>query len=648
MVGWAAANIVEKNSKNPHDISLALESNKFVETPDAALARLTESYAAAMEAISGMHKVSRLLCKIWVDNNTTKPVYDDDGCVDPTQLSQNGNMRIMIQRASRAARKIIEGSIFSDPMVQPFIAKLVKVLVKENIMKSEGGDRLVLHTPYLLSVAQEKTLKRIIYLTLINYADTLHSVCTCGFHRPKSDNLKSVHQSILMRDIVRSLPHFTQSPYNNEPCIWHEPEEITKRLVLISYCQAADLDGSDPMIWLRVASSAHRFSVEAISNLNLDQSLMRFKRLERFALERGLISLPPQVPVNRCLAHAHTEHFKYLHRATFIELGKSDSDKMENVVFELNLTSYSWAALGRLLIRTCKEGGGLKEFQHADQSVDHQQLRYMHLLGAPKLKIYLAPILTMPQQVFGRIFDYLADRDGYGSDIKSLECTCRALAAAIISTRACRQHMKQCRLRRMENELRKDLIQDDSIDEIDNSMKNLSASTKEDPQQSHRISQRLRSQLTAQENSKGLSLRDALTEVIAALSEDHPEYLVNVEISKSVEWNSLCPYSSEVERSFHSWLVNCGSRRPEESHDLHPFENVIHERSLDLVNFVSVLNSRNSGPYDALRHFLTHISLNVCDVFQSTDEGGRIILSKCLLDCKFCVRKVSVKLINRF
>jgi hypothetical protein len=45
--------------------------------------------------------------------------------------------------------------------------------------------------------------------------------------------------------------------------LWNdiEDEESTRRLALVAYCDAADLDGSDPTIWLKLACAARRLGL---------------------------------------------------------------------------------------------------------------------------------------------------------------------------------------------------------------------------------------------------------------------------------------------------------------------------------------------------------------------------------------------------
>ena len=178
MVGWEAANLTH-GSRGERKLSSQEEEEDTVysgqiiskrdgETPDAALARLTEFYSAAMDAISGVHKISRMLIKSTVSV---------DGKTDHVEPNKNAarveNMDCVIQRASKAARVIIEHGILSDPMVRNYIHIVPRVLSQEGIISIKDYERFLLDKPRLSSVAQRNTLKRYVDLDL-------DFVCTQG------------------------------------------------------------------------------------------------------------------------------------------------------------------------------------------------------------------------------------------------------------------------------------------------------------------------------------------------------------------------------------------------------------------------------------------------------------------------------------
>lgn len=43
----------------------------------------------------------------------------------------------------------------------------------------------------------------------------------------------------------------------------------------------------------------------------------------------------------------------------------------------------------------------------------------------------------------------------------------------------------------------------------------------------------------------------------------------------------------------------------------------------------------NSGPSDVLHRFLSHVSMNVEEVYSSEQDG--VVLTSCISECTFCV-----------
>ena len=515
---------------------------------------------------------------------------------------------------------------------------------------------LIVFPPWhLLICFIHSNIFRIIYLTLVNYADLLNCACTCGLHRC-STNLTS----ILSKSVVSPLQHFSREPATNEPCLWGENEEVTKKLVLVSYCEAADLDGSDPMIWLKIASAARCLSVvQSSSSISMDNVMIatdrtfpKFARLERYAIERGLMSLPSHVPSNRCLSLAYREHCHFVESSEADK--RFDADTLDNVLLEVNLSNYSWAALGRLLVRVCKDGGGLgyrEKVHKADKS------KHMHLLGSPALKLHVSLILAMPQNILGEICEYLSAKDEHSLDLKNLECTCRSLSSAVVSARAYSQQKKLYRLRRMETALMTQLSEDaNQAEEI----KNIVSADVADgaPQNPHRLSKRLRSQImsTGKQNERSTKrgcVHNALAVIASSYSADHPKYLSVVEESKSIDWRSWCPFATEVERICHSKVVVpivTSSKKAISCDFQYTADTALNSGSTCLLDFLHAVNQHNSGPYNVLRHFLSFIALNVNKVYQPMDEGGRIVLSACLLDCTYYVSSYRwiIPLIRRY
>ena len=121
----------------------------------------------------------------------------------------------------------------------------------------------------VFSLSQGCSTRDLFYLSLLNYSDLL--VAT----QQQSD---SIGCGILDTGVVKQLPLVGWDVYFNQ------------ELALVSLCDASDLDGSDPVLWLKLACAARRLSITSG-----DKSL-RYIRLERHALEMGKRSLPPFSP----------------------------------------------------------------------------------------------------------------------------------------------------------------------------------------------------------------------------------------------------------------------------------------------------------------------------------------------------------------
>lgn len=220
-----------------------------------------------------------------------------------------------------------------------------------------------------LSVAHKSTVKQIAYLSLVNYADLLMCGCSC---------CDLCSGDILDRRPVKSLDvlklflgdgEIQQEQYDHcRSCLWYESREQTLRLALASYCDASDLDSTDPTLWFKVACTAR--SLGRVVDLNKSTSAawrpQSYRLLERLASERGLNSLPKGVPPNRMLMRAMRELEKWdqsqgsnhLYEEFDSVIADENRSHDEPVKLVIHLPKYSWSVLGKILIQACKEGVG--------------------------------------------------------------------------------------------------------------------------------------------------------------------------------------------------------------------------------------------------------------------------------------------------
>ena len=252
-----------------------------------------------------------------------------------------------------------------------------------------------------LNSAHHNTVKQIAYLTLVNYADLL--LCGCDCHRSHTAN-EGVIQNTLDKGAVKKLDvldlfsSIEQSTaqtngYGHSPCcLWRdETREQTLRLAVAAYCDASDLDPTDPTLWLKLACAARALDRESNSNMALPSK--SFHCLERLALERGLSTLPKGVPPNRMLLRAWREIQKRdsLSSATYsegmIEVMVAPTEKSP-VECVLELPRYSWSALGRILLDASRRGTNTSSSSGAQDE-----------FGSPLLDIRISPLLSVPSKI---------------------------------------------------------------------------------------------------------------------------------------------------------------------------------------------------------------------------------------------------------
>lgn len=263
-----------------------------------------------------------------------------------------------------------------------------------------------------LSAAHHTVLNQIAYLSLVNYADLLLCGCTC--HRSLNNTtvgtldrgaVKLLDALNLLSPLERSMTSPLKDGENfasiskrtvqdekatkshSTCCLWrNESRERTIRLALACYCDASELDGTDPTLWFKMACAARLLGREVDSASWLSSPIISpmkqelytksrvgsYRGLERLALERGMSSLPPSIPPNRTLLKAWREMEEWDGWCGGIDVGDNafvdvldyaraslsktrTNDYME---FVINLPNYSWLTLGKILLRACRVGAG--------------------------------------------------------------------------------------------------------------------------------------------------------------------------------------------------------------------------------------------------------------------------------------------------
>ncbi len=273
------------------------------------------------------------------------------------------------------------------------------------------------------SEAQRRVIRQVSYLALVNYADLLLCGCLCHRHCAQSNakdvldrgavsNLQALRifpssfntaisvsgQETIMTDDMNSTPRVIKRDCrHSQKCLWldDEPARKTVRLALAAYCDASEVDPTDPTLWFKLACAARALgrmvdfpsSSSSSSSSSSDNEKITdvipppprsYRSLERLSLERGLSALPRGVPPNRMLARAWKEMEDWDREGCFVNQIEDDTDHLtmddymtpdENpweraerqpTELVLHLPRYSWVTLCRILVQASKEGASYR------------------------------------------------------------------------------------------------------------------------------------------------------------------------------------------------------------------------------------------------------------------------------------------------
>jgi hypothetical protein len=404
-----------------------LKKRSFRENPEATLARLTSSYSVAMAAVGALHRVSRQYSN-QNENDTQKGSGDKSGDSvkydlllhqsdnqenkSSETINNNENLQMAhtaIQRVAYAARSVFERSLLLDHVIlAPIILPTNNCQIENDYVSGTSSAWFITwncdsDTNNAIGTAQwnrfnashRNIIKRISYLTLTNYGDLL--LCGCVCHRSSlfNDGLVELDALDFFAPLEAAASQNIEEVTTNGHsfcCLWqNETRERTIRLAVAAYCDASDLDSTDPTLWLKLACAARALGKDSESNVA--PPAKSFRCLERLAIERGLSSLPKRVPPNRMLLRAWREIQARDRRCgTDSESSRNElcaPKKKAPVKWLLELPRYSWSAVGKILLdasqtcarKTCSSGRVDSDF------------------GSPLIDIKISPLLTVPSKV---------------------------------------------------------------------------------------------------------------------------------------------------------------------------------------------------------------------------------------------------------
>ena len=405
-----------------------------------------------------------------------------------------------IQSASKAARSTLEKSLLLDSIILSSIlttSDSKKGVIRPGVTGSSSAwldtysststssnkpsntnnkdKKVVVSKKWSkLSKAHQNIIRQISYLILVNYADLLLSGILAG---TKSDVVCSVGEeqsgvrsedagkqggiskgmdildkgAVTKLGILSRLPSFStpslspdemeiepsSTSISNKNGLWSsETNKQTIHLALSAYCDATELDSSDPTLWYKLACAARLLGREVDNNNTIvsirsrgggDDPPMKYRCLERLAIEHGLSVLPQGVPPNRLLLRAWKEMERWdkqtpalINNAIITDESmdeEGETVKKENKPTELviNLPKYSWVTLGNILLQACNEG---TSYGQAHISEDDE-------FGSPLINIQISPLLGVPFSVLERLGNYLDE-----GDVKRMRCVCKEFSSS--------------------------------------------------------------------------------------------------------------------------------------------------------------------------------------------------------------------------
>ena len=231
---WQAANLSKKRNREKQQ-----RQNEIV-TIEASLSQLNQNYSNVMECLGAWYKAGK--------QQKQSEVADDS-----QKLAEVG----------RAARGLMETTLLPDALVVPHLANLRRE-------DSQSASKIE-----LTSNRHRQTVQQIAYLTVVNYADLL--VAGCGPVQEEKAASSSTH--LLDQGLIPPLPALASS------CWMDEAPVETFRIALHSLLDAVGIDGSDPMVWLKLACLARKLG-KSEGHVNQDYAYLpfRYARLERHAL----------------------------------------------------------------------------------------------------------------------------------------------------------------------------------------------------------------------------------------------------------------------------------------------------------------------------------------------------------------------------
>lgn len=697
MTTWEAANVAPAKKRRDQTDERAGRKDRSLETVEAALNRLSKAYGAAMECVGAWHRADHATNT--TANAATAATTNSTSTTEGDNPSDALASRFKsLQQVGQAARLAFEKAILLDPLIAahaPLLSGVVRDWAAvqghhEQLQQQQRRHRWSMALqkraapPSLSSAGHQSTVSQLAYLSLVNYADLLLAGCQCcrdsnGSSSALSTTTKTTttttNTTVLDRGVVRPLRILSSggnSSINNTEgsccCCWNDPTDPasidgsndnenqnqkglyesaqdTVRLAVTALIDASALDGSDPILWLKLACAARRLGRLQAWDANNDKTayceypvtLLSFRRLEKHALERARTALPPALPPNRTVVKA-LEEWNREEQSLAVFPEKLTADCAEPQQLTLELPRYSWSILGRMLARACREGTAYSSGMSSSSNIHGtpRRAKLGYTFASPAVKLRLSPMLALPSSVLGTICQYLEP-----SSIWRFEATCRALSASIISARAAMDHsvvVKEREKTEKPKENPKKMAEEtsqskDKEKEVSNDDAAGDDSERNSAHAASRASKRLRSQIItsgkrAERSSRRSSTEYCLLAATLGCTTDDKRYREVQDTA--LDWEMSISLDKAAQRDTQGPSPSRRGSLGKQTRHREEARERMGESALSV--FVERWSSCDSPPLGILFGFVSHVSLHVSDVF-SSDPGGSMVLVSCLMEC---------------
>jgi hypothetical protein len=450
---------------------------------------------------------------------------------------------------------------------------------------------------------------------------------TGGTKGAKNENEDWINQSSEGPNIFS--PNLSSEKYKK--CLLDENEENILRLALVSYIDATAIDGTDPTVWLKLACAARRLGQILIhqNNTSIDSNLtnsltsseywLRFRSLERHALEMSILCVGPNEVPNRTALRAIQEL-----NTDIYDPYDNTSSRHGRKEFKLavDLTKHSWLSLIRFVFNSCKTG--------VIESGFAEQPGLRDSITSPLLSFTLPPLLGMPSLALQLLCSFLDH-----SDLTSLQNTCTTIrvnvdfakthlihANSTINNEALKTKEKLGTATTNTDPTNPDVDLPSMEKELKIGGSGRSSLTN---RPASRVSSRVRSQMAASEkraerNSRRQSIRYCLVAAVFGVSCDDERYQEAVE--------------NAMARDGAVFAMLSNGEKDERCHDFDQHSEGKGLNGITLARFFNVWKQNEvSSPIDLLFFVLSHLSIHVSDVFPANISEAET-LSSLILECK--------------